>query len=460
MRIPQLNRERRDIIGQLKQLSNSFDASSKSRNIRLYFHSKLENLEIEYDSTILNRILNNVLTESIEDAAKIHNYVMLASRKFLGDFSVLEIKIENVETDRNALDILTKHEKRYQSQELTFEYNDAIHEFFGQDFDMLEKTEIFVYRSIETNAEAIILIPIFNNQKIENGRWNVLQTANEGTAVSGSKNTRTTPHSAERNDKKTKDLPLILVIEEYADLMNSLESVVDDKYRLEKVSTGTEGILMAHEISPDIIVSDVVLPDKSGIQVCRILKNDERTSHIPIILSTTKDNTDSRLAGFGVGADAYIIKPIQKEELLIRLKKLLELRQNLKKKYFDIALSKLTIGSPFHKNSAENKFINSAVKVVSENLNNANFGNSELARKMTLSESQLNRKIKALTGKTLSLFIREIRLNHAKTLLLSDDKNISEIAYEVGFNDPAYFSRTFSQTFGISPSRYRSQMAS
>jgi AraC-like DNA-binding protein len=156
----------------------------------------------------------------------------------------------------------------------------------------------------------------------------------------------------------------------------------------------------------------------------------------------------------GVGADAYLSKPFLKEELYIRLEKLVELRKKLQALYASKDFISIIPAPQPKVPSPEDIFLEKADNFIQENLDDAEFGNKELSRKMTMSESQLNRKIKALTDKTLSLFIRSIRLQKAKVLLQTTDLNVSEIAYDVGFTDPAYFSRTFSKEFGTPPSEF------
>ncbi|MFT4536901.1 MAG: YesN/AraC family two-component response regulator, partial [Saprospiraceae bacterium] len=251
---------------------------------------------------------------------------------------------------------------------------------------------------------------------------------------------------------KDMELPLLLIIEAHSEMASYLKKLVKNKYRLVNATSGQTGITKALELCPDIILCDVVIPGKNGIEVCRTLKTDTRTNHIPIVLVSSKVDILSRLEIFEIGADVYLFKPIPKEELLIRMKNLVGVRRIMKRKYSSKNSYNITIPQQDERNSTEGSFANTATKFIRDNLNEAAFGNAQLAIKMSLSESQLNRKIKKLTGKTLSIFIRYVRLQQAKKLLLSTDHNISEIAYSVGFNDPAYFSRTFSKEFNLSPS--------
>ena len=200
---------------------------------------------------------------------------------------------------------------------------------------------------------------------------------------------------------------------------------------------------------PDIIISDVMMPEKDGFEVCKTLKNDQRTSHIPIVLLTAKATDQDRLDGLRHGADAYLTKPFNKAELFIRLEKLITLRKSLIQKYSDSSYKSLQIETT---NDLEVQFLNKVVSCIEKNIENSNFKVIYLARELGLSESQLYRKVKALTNTSTAVFIRSVRLQKAKQLLQNKEFNVAEVSYKVGFTDPSYFSRVFKDEFDCTPS--------
>ena len=195
-----------------------------------------------------------------------------------------------------------------------------------------------------------------------------------------------------------------------------------------------------------------MMPGKDGYEVCKILKTDERTDHIPIIILTAKVTTQDKLTGLSHGADAYLAKPFNEEELFIRLNQLVLLRKKLidkiQKEDFNTFIEKKEV-------SPESKFLQKAIYFINEDITNSNFGSSDLANKLSLSESQLYRKLKAITDKSTAVFIRSVRLQKAKELIITTDKTISEIVYEVGFNNPSWFSKVFKDEFGSTPSQIK-----
>lgn len=215
-------------------------------------------------------------------------------------------------------------------------------------------------------------------------------------------------------------------------------------------SDGQEGIDLAIKLVPDLIISDLMMPIKSGFQLVKEIKNDPRTSHIPIIILTAKTTQDDKLEGLQSGADVYLTKPFNKEELFIRLEMLISLRKELQSKYQgDQKFTKLD------EMTVEDLFISKIQNHVIQQLDQSEFDGEDLALLMQMSTSQLYRKMKALTGNTPNHFIRKKRFSKAIEYLETSDYNISEICYKVGFNDPNYFSRIFSQEFGKPPSSFR-----
>jgi len=197
------------------------------------------------------------------------------------------------------------------------------------------------------------------------------------------------------------------------------------------------------------------MPGKDGYQVCRELKKDFRTNHIPVILLTARADTGSRITGMEHGADAYLTKPFDKKELMVCLQNLFVQREKLRMKYqsnlYDKHLEE-------HPGGLSEKFLNRAIKILEQNYSREAFGIEDLYRGLGISRVQLHRKLSALTGQSASNFIRNFRLHKAHKLLMETGKNVSEIAYMVGFNDPNYFTRAFVLEHGMTPSELRNSL--
>ncbi len=243
----------------------------------------------------------------------------------------------------------------------------------------------------------------------------------------------------------------LLVIEDSPDVRHYLVSLLEKKYHLTLAKDGQEGIDLAFEKIPDLIISDVMMPYKNGFEVCETLKNDQRTSHIPIVLLTAKASVESRIIGLKRGADAYLAKPFNQEELFIRLEKLHQLRQQLQARYSTLGASPNATKEVQVLTQLEDEFMQTLRESIEANLDNEEFAVPELCRAIGMSRSQLHRKVKALTNRSTTHYIRSIRLHKAKELLQQGDLNVTQVAYEVGFQNRTYFSRAFNEEFGTSP---------
>ncbi len=258
--------------------------------------------------------------------------------------------------------------------------------------------------------------------------------------------------------------PLLLVVEDNADLRTYIRNIFQDRYRIIEASNGEEGLQMALETIPDLIVSDWMMPKMDGVQLCHQLKTDERTSHIPMILLTAKATVQSKIEGLETGADDYITKPFHTEELFVRAKNLIAQRKSLRERWnkeFTVAppvaitspkpMSALTV------NVLDEKFLQRVIRVIEANIENPDFTIESMEKEVGMSHTNLNRKVKALTNQAPSEFMRHYRLQKAAHLLSQHTNNVSEVAYQVGFANLSYFTKCFRQMYGTTPSEYTGQ---
>ncbi|MDX8337888.1 ATP-binding protein [Draconibacterium sp. IB214405] len=243
----------------------------------------------------------------------------------------------------------------------------------------------------------------------------------------------------------------LLIVEDNPDVLVYLQACYSDYFRIQLATDGKEGFEKAVNEIPDVIISDVMMPEMDGFELCKKLKEDFRTSHIPIVLLTAKADIPSRIEGLEQGADAYVVKPFNQQELLVRLQKLLELRKKLYQRFskgndFDYSTDPIM--------QREDRFMKKLNSAISENLNNEYFNVPELCEEMAMSKSQLYRKFKALTNQSVARYIRSLRMQKAKQLLSTSSMNITEVGYEVGMKSLSTFSQVFKEEFGESPREF------
>ncbi|NOX86828.1 MAG: tetratricopeptide repeat protein [Chlorobi bacterium] len=254
--------------------------------------------------------------------------------------------------------------------------------------------------------------------------------------------------------KKKNELPILLVTEDNADMRVYIKSHLKDEYQVIEAKNGEEGLRLAIEKIPDLIISDVMMPKMNGNKMTEKIKTDPRTSHIPVIILTAKASVESRIEGLETGADAYVTKPFNARELKVRVKKLIEQRTKLRNLLSKNLDSGISVSEERELSSMDRKFIKKAIAVITGHLSDVSFDAQTFASEMALSRSQLHRKIKALSNKSTSGFIRTIRLNRAAVLLKRRTDNVAQIAYETGFSSLSWFSRMFREQFGVSPAEY------
>ncbi len=248
------------------------------------------------------------------------------------------------------------------------------------------------------------------------------------------------------------ELPIILVVEDESDMMQYIYEILSPSFKVVTATNGREGVEAAFETIPDLIVSDVMMPEMDGIELCRKLKSDKSTSHIPIILLTALSDMNHHVQGIREGADVYLPKPFNSQLLLVHIHNLINSRNTLKELY----ARKVFLGSGnFEIKTFEEEFLFKLMQLVEDNISNSNFNNDELAGLMFMSRSTFYRKLKAVTGMSGNEFIRTARLNFASKLLASGNYAVTEAAFESGFNDIKYFRKRFQDQFGVSPSEYK-----
>jgi signal transduction histidine kinase/CheY-like chemotaxis protein len=244
----------------------------------------------------------------------------------------------------------------------------------------------------------------------------------------------------------------VLIIEDNKELRTFLKGQLNRFYDVQEASDGPEGIRIAFEGVPDIIITDVKLPGKDGFEVSRILKQDLRTSHIPIIILTAKGTAEQKIVGIQTGADDYITKPFVFEFLVEKIKALIKTREALREHYSQ----DLKIGQPvFASRGLDKKFINDFRALVEKNIANPDFNVNDFGPELGMSRIQIYRKVKALIGYSVNDYVIDARLKKAQYLLLHTNRTIAEISSEVGFSSPNYFSTTFKSKFNLSPKEYK-----
>jgi signal transduction histidine kinase/DNA-binding response OmpR family regulator/ligand-binding sensor domain-containing protein len=245
----------------------------------------------------------------------------------------------------------------------------------------------------------------------------------------------------------------VLLIEDNTELRAFVKKCIAHAWQVIEASNGEEGVQKAIDILPDLVISDVMMPLKDGYAVCDDLKNNELTSHIPVILLTAKSAIDAKLKGLRTGADDYLTKPFNSEELLARMDNLVTIRRQLRQRYNQSSKTNNTSEVEAALTPPDREFLRRFILILEQHLQDGTLGIEELAQKMFISRVQLHRKLKAITDQNATDFVRDYRLNRAMSMLQNREGMVFEVANQVGFTSEKYFSRVFKEKFGVPPSQ-------
>jgi len=240
----------------------------------------------------------------------------------------------------------------------------------------------------------------------------------------------------------------VLIIEDNRDLREFLKESLSDNYHVYEADNGKTGLNIAFARIPDIIVTDIIMPDLDGIEVCRKIRHDERTSHIPVIILTAKTTSENKIEGLTTGADDYLSKPFDINELRVRISNLLAQRAMLRLKY---GLIGETGEHEAAADTLDSSFMKKVNQIIAENIRNFDFDVGVLQEKLGMSRINLYRKLKALTGQTPVSVIHQFRMKVAARMIREKRGNLAEISMSVGISNPSYFSRIFREFYGVSP---------
>lgn len=439
-----------NVISYLRYLTESFQSFAASKNINLVFYTETEKTIMDYDEEKLQHIVTNLLSNAIKFSYENSKIVLHASLRRQGELEQLIIKVKDQGVGIPPEVLPYIFDRFYQADNSSTRKGEGtgIGLTFTRELVNLLGGKMEVESEVGQGSTFVVSLPVSRKAEVKAGAQPVLSPEVIPTASS---------ISSSQQASGQENFPLALIIEDNPDVTFYIQSCLEAQYQVITAENGKIGIEKALEHSPDLIISDVMMPEKDGFELCHTLKRDERTSHIPIILLTARADVESRIAGLQEGADAYLAKPFEKEELLVRMAQMIRLRKTLQDRYRGRDFSSLPAVAETNAYKREDSFIRKVNLLIEEQLADPEFSIDKLARDLGMSRSQLFRKIKALTGKSIMLFVRSYRLGRARQLLISTDLSVSEIAYEVGFKTPSHFSASFLEEFGTQPGTIRAE---
>lgn len=456
-----------DIIPYLEYLTESFSSMATEKDIRLVFYPEMRSLVMDFDEVKMQHIIYNLLSNALKFTGQggkvvLHAQQEQAPLQGMRALPVLQLKVSDTGIGIPKENLAHIFDRFYQVDSTATRRGEGTGIGLALTKELVELMQGSITVESETGIGTVftVVLPVTNSSDLRFTNDDLRLPANGAAMAADSPKPALEieprpPQSSIENRQSPIQHPLLLLVEDNPDVTLYIRQLLEKDYQIETAADGQTGIDKALEIIPDIIISDVMMPQKDGFELTETLKNDGRTSHIPIILLTARAADEDRIACLKTGADAYLKKPFNKEELFIRLEKLIEVRRVLQERYAAANISDSTPGAVRTEPTLDDLFIQKIREIIDKKISDSALDVEYLCQAVHLSNTQLFRKMKALTRESPFRFIQKIRLQKAHEMLQTTSLNISEIAYELGFSDPNYFSRAFSKEFGMAPSDVR-----
>jgi len=450
-----------DIVDFCENIVSSFHVLANKKHLDISFKSQVSELIAYFDHDLMEKIMNNILSNAVKftpdnGSIRVSLSVVKPRRQMSGRPGQKNPEFQIIVEDSGIGIPKSKTSKIFGRFYQVDDANNVGYTGSGVGLALTKKLVVLLDGSIDVTSvenkgsRFVMSFPlIVDSPSIDGKIENIL--LEEGISefkCNISDNSVSKDSELETEEK----LPLMLIVEDNSDMQRFLKASFEGQYRIIQAFNGKQGLKKALDNIPNIIISDVMMPEMDGIEFCTKIKNNDITNHVPIIMLTAKGSVESKLKGLEVGADSYIPKPFDMRILEVKVKKLLEDRDILREKF---RLKGITHDSKkIGINNTHKTFLEKAEKIIEENLMNNEFGVEDLALALSFSRMQLYRKFKSILGSSANEFIRNYRIKKAAHLLIETDLNVSEILYDVGFTNRSYFSKCFKQSFDMSPKEY------
>lgn len=451
----QLNIEKTDFVSFAKEVFHLFQDISKSRNIAYKFETEIDQAILPFDRDKMEIVLCNI----ISNAFKFSNAGGEVSMYLFITDGYLNIEIHDKGIGLSEEEAEKVFDRYYQALNIDTAKvsGSGIGLAFAKSIIDLHHGSIHV-KSEQGKQTCFTVKLLLANTHLQSMKETLIQSTDDGLLLEelDGQASNWMENQTDRSENQP-SRELVLVVDDNEDIRNYLTSLLKEDYDILEAGSGVSALQIAKSEFPDIIISDIMMPEMDGIMFCKEIKSHIITSHIPVILLTARTSTVYELSGLETGADDYITKPFNPIILKSRIHNILENRRKLKG-YF---LNKVRFEPDkqiVESNDIDEIFLEKAIKLVNDNISNEEFSIDKLMEELYMSRSTLYRKIKSLTGLSITAFIRSVRLKKAAQLILTENMKLSQVAFEVGINDYKHFRLSFQQQFDCLPSDYKATM--
>lgn len=436
-----------DLVKFVKNIYQSFKPLAEKKQINYEFTSSVDELILFYDRDAIENILFNLLSNAFKYTGTGQSITvsLSASRKN----AIIEVADTGIGMDAQHLPKIFDRYYQVDSQETNL--GSGVGLSFTKQLVALHHGSIDVKSEPGKGTGFTVLLPLADGAYDKDSKTDTLKIPDADNVENEPDDTIDITDIEEEITAPEGEMETLMFVDDNREIIDFVKEYFSKNYKVITAYDGKEGLAILENEQPDLIVSDVMMPELDGLHFCKRVKQNIQTSHIPVMLLTAKSDESQQLKGFEMGADDYIVKPFSIAILEAKIQGILRARKKLREYYAsgkEVEPEKLTF------NTLDEEFLKNAVSLVEENLDEYDFSVEKLSRDLNMSRSNLYLKLKAITGESVTTFIKRIRLNKSVKLLEEGRHTISEIAYMCGFNTPSYFSTTFKQFYGYMPSEY------
>jgi signal transduction histidine kinase/ligand-binding sensor domain-containing protein/DNA-binding response OmpR family regulator len=447
-----------ELVSFVGEVFTAFEDIALEKDIKFLFLSPKKELDAWFDNDKIEKILYNLLSNAFKFTPKGKGITVSLEKETINSEDYAIIKVIDFGIGIPKDELISIFDRFYQTRK----ENNAINEGSGLGLAYIKhlveihKGEINIQSEFHKGTTCTVTIPIsktaYSNNSIIELQPQKYDFKYTKIGVDVIKENQLIPKKTIKSAKEhSKETPLLLIVEDNRELQDYLVTFFSYDYRILTANNGKEGLEQAIKNIPSVIISDLMMPEMNGIEMCKKLKTDINTSHIPILILTAKAGLENEKEGLETGADEFILKPFNIEVLKLRLDNILRTKEQWIQKFRTNSSSK---SWKELSNKLDQKFIEKSINIIKKNLDNTEFSVEKFALEIGMSRSALFLKLKSITGQSTSEFIRTIRLNKAAKLIESGKYSITEVIYMVGFSDPKYFRTCFKKHFECTPSSY------
>ncbi|MBC3757284.1 response regulator [Hyunsoonleella sp. SJ7] len=449
--------EEGDFVSFLTEIYNAFEEIAIERQVNFKFKSNKKSIEGWFDNDKIEKVVYNLLSNAFKFTPSGKSITLNVDKKNIDGKDCAIIKVVDEGVGISSEDLSSVFERFYQvkKESNSIQTGSGLGLAYTKRLVKIHKGTISMDSTVNKGTTCTVSIPISKDEYEDDSMLEIRPKQYDFSFVKNEvkdfKNDLITPPKATKKVKYTKDTPTLLIVEDNADLREYLSNYFENYYKVINAKNGKEGLDLALKMGPDIIISDLMMPIMNGVEMCKTIKNDINTSHIPVIILTAKLGLENEKEGLEAGADEFVLKPFNMEILRLRVNNILKTKQQWAEKF----KTKSTPSSWKELSSKLDKnFLKKSFKFIDKNIDNSDYSVEKFSLDIGMSRSALHKKIKSITGQSASEFIRTIRIKRAATLMLSGQYSITEVIFMVGFSDAKYFRTCFKKQFGQTPSEY------